>query len=137
MEPYRTFEHTADIGIEAYGATVESAFANVARGMFAIIVNDSDIDSHEERTLTLPVEDDLEQLVVDWLSELLYIYDVDGLVFGDFSLTITDKLQATARGEPYNRDKHGYGMEIKAVTYHLLDIKRTKKGIYIKVLFDV
>jgi len=115
MEPYRTFEHTADIGIEAYGATVESAFANVARGMFAIIVNDSDIESHEERTitlpveddleqlvesheertLTLPVEDDLEQLVVDWLSELIYIYDVDGLVFVDFSITITDKLQAT------------------------------------------
>ena len=137
MQPYRTFEHTADIGLEAEGATLEAAFANAARGMFAIIVNDRPIEAREERMVTLPMVDDLDQLVVDWLSELLYLHDVEGLVFGDFTLTITDELRAVVRGEPYNRAKHGYGTEIKAVTYHLLNIKRTKKGVFIRVLFDV
>lgn len=138
MEPYTTFEHTADIGIEARGETLEEAFANAARGMFSIIVDGSDIVPRVTREIELPAEDDLEQLVVDWLSELLYIHDVEKLVFGDFQVSIgEERLRATARGEPYSREKHGYGREIKAVTYHMLSIKRTKKGVYIKVLFDI
>ena len=137
MKPYWTFEHTADIGLEAQGTTVEAAFANAARGMFAIIVNDRPIEAQEEREVVLPFDGDLDQLLVDWLSELLYLHDVAGLVFGDFMLTITDELHGVARGEPYDRDKHGAGTEIKAVTYHLLEIKRTKKGFILKVLFDV
>lgn len=137
MEPYNTFEHTADIGIEARGATLEEAFANAARGMFSIIVDGSDIDAREKREIALEETDDDEQLLVDWLSELLYIHDVEGLVFDRFDITIDDGLHATAEGEPYSREKHGYGSEIKAVTYHMLTIKRNSKGTEIKVLFDI
>ncbi len=136
MEPYNTFEHTADVGIEARGETLEEAFANAARGMFSIIVDGSDIDVRQQREISLEAADD-DQLLVDWLSELLYIHDVEGLVFDSFDLSIDDGLHAIARGEPYSREKHGYGSEIKAVTYHLLAIKRTKKGIELKVLFDI
>ena len=137
MEPYNTFEHTADIGIEARGATLEEAFANAARGMFSIIVDNSDIAAVEQKEITLEATEDDEQLLVDWLSELLYIHDVEGLVFDRFDITIADGLHATAWGEPYSREKHGYGSEIKAVTYHMLAIKRNKKGTEIKVLFDI
>jgi SHS2 domain-containing protein len=137
MEPYNTFEHTADVGIEARGATLEEAFANAARGMFSIIVDGSDISAREKREILLEAAMDEEQLLVDWLSELLYVHDVEGLVFDSFDITIDDGLQAVARGEPYSREKHGYGSEIKAVTYHLLAIKRTKKGVEINVLFDI
>ena len=137
MEPYNTFEHTADVGIEARGATLEEAFANAARGMFSIIVDGSDISAREKREISLEAAMDEEQLLVDWLSELLYVHDVEGLVFDSFDITIDDGLQAVARGEPYSREKHGYGSEIKAVTYHLLAIKRTKKGVEINVLFDI
>lgn len=137
MEPYNTFEHTADIGIEARGATLEEAFANAARGMFSIIVDGSDIDAIERKEIALEATDDDEQLLVDWLSELLYIHDVEGLVFDRFDITIDDGLHATAWGEPYSREKHGYGSEIKAVTYHMLAIKRNKKAVEIKVLFDI
>ena len=137
MEPYNTFEHTADIGIEARGATLEEAFSNAARGMFSVIVDGSDIDAREKREIALEETDDDEQLLVDWLSELLYIHDVEGLVFDRFDITIDDGLHATAWGEPYSRETHGYGSEIKAVTYHMLAIKRTKKGVEIKVLFDI
>ncbi len=137
MEPYNTFEHTADVGIEARGATLEEAFANAARGMFSVIVDGSDIAAVDKRELSLEATEDDEQLLVDWLSELLYIHDVEGLVFDCFDVSIDGGLEATAWGEPYSRETHGYGSEIKAVTYHLLDIKRTKKGVELKVLFDI
>ncbi|MDD3492813.1 MAG: archease [Candidatus Thermoplasmatota archaeon] len=138
MQPYKTFEHTADIGIQAHGASLVEAFAHAARGMFSLMVDGSHIEPREEREIELPVEGDREQLLVDWLSELLYLRDVEGLVFGDFQVSIGEEtLRATVRGEPYSRERHAYGREIKAVTYHLLEIKRTKKGVYIKVLFDI
>ncbi len=137
MESYNTFEHTADIGIEAYGSTLEEAFENAAKGMFSIITDGSDIAPVEKRDIELPVDSDKEQLLVDWLSELLYINDVDGMVFGDFKVKIDGKLVGEAWGEKYDREKHGYGAEIKAVTYHMLQIKRNKKGFYIRVLFDI
>ncbi|MCD6141263.1 MAG: archease [Thermoplasmata archaeon] len=134
---FQLFEHTADIGVEAYGSTLEEAFEEVAKGMFSIITNGSKIDSKEKRTIRLPVDSDMEQLVVDWLSELLYINDVEGLVFGEFKVKINDELVGEAWGEKYDREKHGYGVEIKAVTYHMLQIKRNKKGFHIRVLFDI
>ncbi|MEA2053736.1 MAG: archease [Candidatus Thermoplasmatota archaeon] len=137
MASFSIFEHTADIGIEAYGATLEKAFENAAKGMFYIITDGSNIDAIERREIKIPVDLDEEQLLVDWLSNLLYINDVEGLVFGDFEVKIGNELAGEAWGEKYDRNKHGYGVEIKAVTYHLLQIKRNKKGFYIKVLFDI
>ena len=79
----------------------------------------------------------MEQLVIDWLSELLYLHETRSLVFGEFQVKISDTLEAKAWGEPYCRGKHGYGAEIKAVTYHLLRIKKDKKGVHIRVLLDI
>lgn len=134
---YKIVEHTADVGIEAYGKSLEEAFENAAKGMFAIITNKSKIDSIISKKIEIENEGDDELLLVDWLNELLYIHDVEGLVFGEFDVSIDDKLVAYAYGEEYNRQKHGYGVEIKAVTYHMLEIKRDKKGVKIKVLFDI
>lgn len=134
---YKIVEHTADVGIEAYGKSLEEAFENAAKGMFAIITNKSKIDSIVSKKIEIENEGDDELLLVDWLNELLYIHDVEGLVFGEFDVSIDDKLVAYAYGEEYNRQKHGYGVEIKAVTYHMLEIKRDKKGVKIKVLFDI
>ncbi len=134
---YKIIEHTADIGIEAYGKNLEEAFENAAKGMFAIITGNSKIDSKIKRKIELEKEKDEELLLVDWLSELLYIHDVEKLVFGEFKVEMNDKLLGYAFGEKYDRKKHKYGMEIKAVTYHMLEIKRNKKGVTIKVLFDI
>jgi len=134
---YKIIEHTADVGIEARGKTMEEAFAEAARGMFAIITNDAKIEEKTERRVEIDNEGDEEMLLVDWLSELLYIHDVEGLVFGRFDVTIEKKLVGVAYGEEYSREKHGYGVEIKAVTYHMLEIKRDKKGVLIRVLFDI
>jgi len=134
---YTILDHTADIGVEAFGKNKEEAFEHIAMGMYAIITDESVIENKIKKEITLPRDSDTEQLVIDWLSELLYISDVTGLVFGKFLVEINDHLHALAWGEPYSRDTHGYGAEIKAVTYHLLSVKNTKKGVTIRVLFDV
>ncbi|MEM1513487.1 MAG: archease [Candidatus Thermoplasmatota archaeon] len=134
---YRIIEHTADIGIEAYGKNLEEAFENAARGMFSIITNKGKIEGKIEKRIEIKKEGDDEMLLVDWLSELIYLHDVEKLVFGDFKVEINNKLQAIAYGEKYDREKHGYGIEIKGVAYHMLEIKRNKKGFVIKVLFDI
>lgn len=136
-ERYAIIGHTADIGVEAYGKNLEEAFENLAMGMFAIITDESVIENKIKKEIVLPCDSDTEQLVVDWLSELLYLSDVSGLVFGKFQVELDNQLEALAWGEPYSRQKHGYGAEIKAVTYHLLSVKNNKKGVTIRVLFDV
>jgi SHS2 domain-containing protein len=134
---YTIIDHTADIGMEASGKNLEETFENLALGMFAIITDGSVIENEIKKEILLPRDSDTEQLVIDWLSELLYLSDISGLVFGKFRVELSDQLKAQVWGEPYSRDKHGYGAEIKAVTYHLLSVKNNKKGVTIRVLFDV
>jgi SHS2 domain-containing protein len=134
---YTIIDHTADIGVEASGKNLEETFENLALGMFAIITDGSVIENEIKKEILLPRDSDTEQLVIDWLSELLYLSDISGLVFGKFRVELSDQLKAQVWGEPYSRDKHGYGAEIKAVTYHLLSVKNNKKGVTIRVLFDV
>ncbi|HDM67125.1 MAG TPA: archease, partial [Thermoplasmatales archaeon] len=81
--------------------------------------------------------DNLEELLVDWLSELLFLHGAHNLVFGFFDVKIRDKkLSARVKGEEYNLEKHGMGVEIKAVTYHMLEVHE-KPPIYVQVLFDI
>ena len=73
MKKYTLIDHTADIGIKAYGKSLSEAFENAAKGMFDIITDNSDIDSVGQYDIELSA-DDLEQLLVDFLSDLLYFF---------------------------------------------------------------
>ncbi len=138
MKEFEIIEHTADVGIRAYGESLEECFENAAKGMFAIITNNSKIDPIGEYKIKLDAPS-IEQLVVDWLSELLFLNSAYNLVFGKFDVEIDESknhLEASVYGEEYNREKHGYGVEIKAVTYHMLKVKK-EKPCMIEVLFDI
>ena len=138
MNDYELIDHTADIGIKAYGDDFSEAFAHAAKGMFDIITDSSQIESKGEYQIDLSA-DDLEQLLVDWLDELLYLQGAENLVFGKFSVTVDEeknKISATVSGEEFDTDKHKIGMEIKAVTYHLLEVHQGNP-CFVKVLFDV
>jgi SHS2 domain-containing protein len=138
MKTYELIDHTADIGAKAYGKNLSEAFENAAKAMFAIITDDSEIESIGQFNIELEAPD-LEQLLVDWLSELLYLNSARNLVFGFFKLKINEKekkLSAKVFGEKFNISKHKIGAEIKAVTYHMLEVKN-KKPIHVQVLFDI
>jgi SHS2 domain-containing protein len=136
MKHYEIIEHTADVGVKAYGKTVAEAFEHVAEGMFDIITDESTIDPVGQYDIRLEAPD-LEQLLVDWLSQLLFLNDAQNLVFGKFQVTLTgNRLSAQVFGEKYDTKKHRMGAEIKAVTYHMLQVSE-KDPIFAQVLFDI
>jgi SHS2 domain-containing protein len=85
MKTYELIEHTADVGIKAYGKNISEAFENAAKGMFDIITDKSEIESTGEYEIHLEAPD-LEQLLVDWLSELLFLNSAKNLVFSFFKV---------------------------------------------------
>jgi len=136
MKHYELIEHTADVGVKAYGKTVSEAFEHAAEAMFDIITDESTIDSIGEYDILLEAPDH-EQLLVDWLSKLLFLNGAENLVFGKFQVTIdANRLSAHVFGEKYNNKKHKMGVEIKAVTYHMVKVTE-KDPIFVQVLFDI
>jgi len=138
MKTYELIDHTADVGLKAYGKTLSEAFENAAKGMFDIITDISEIESIGQYDIELEASD-LEQLLVDWLSDLLYLNTARNLVFGFFKVDLdekSNKLNAIIFGERFDLSKHKIGSEIKAVTYHILEVKN-KKPYHVQVLFDI
>lgn len=136
MKRYDLIEHTADVGLKAYGNNISEAFENAARGMFDIITDNSKIAAIGQYDIQLEAPDK-EQLLIDWLSELLFLNSAKNLVFGSFKVKINDnQLKAEVSGEEYDKSKHNMGVEIKAVTYHMLEVNN-EKPYYVQVLFDI
>ena len=104
MKTYELIDHTADVAIKAYGKTLSEAFENAAKGMFDIITNNSDIESIGQYNIELET-DNLEQLLVDWLSELLFLNSANNIVFGFFKVDLDEKknkLSAKVFGEKFD-----------------------------------
>ena len=141
MKNYEILEHTADIFIKAYGTTLSEAFENAAVAMFDIIFPTNTVKPIGEYQLELKA-DDLEQLLVVWLSELLYIYETQRVLFSNFKVQLDEnqvKITSQAYGEIIDPAKHKITDEIKAVTYHMLEIGQDEEtgNYFIKVLFDI
>ncbi|MFH2049151.1 MAG: archease [bacterium] len=140
MKQFEFLEHTADIIIKATGDTIEEAFASAAEGLFACITELSLIDPLVE--IEFEVESiDRQGMLVAFLSKLIYIHEVDRMVFCDFRITFEDenKLTAICYGEKYDDAKHDPGMHVKGVSYHMLEIiNKNNSGLAtVQVLIDV
>jgi len=85
MQQFRILEHPADVGFEAFGSTREETFANAARALTYLIVDLEAIDPREEVSVQVQGPDP-ESLLVNWLSELLYLHDAEGWLFRDFEI---------------------------------------------------
>ena len=138
MTKYEVIEHTADIGVRSFGKNEGEAFENAALGMFSLIVN---LDGVQE-VLEFPVEaeaEDAETLLVEWLNELLYIFESNRVLLKRFEVTELGEthLKGKAWGEPLDESRHELGMDIKAVTYHMLKVERISDGWETDVIFDV
>ncbi|AAL81676.1 archease [Pyrococcus furiosus DSM 3638] len=132
MRQWEHYEHTADIGIRGYGDTLEEAFEAVALALFDVIVNVRKIEKKVEIDIEVEGED-LESLLYSFLEELLYLHDIEGLVFGDFKVKIEQKdgkyiLRGKAYGEKFDPEKHEPKEEVKAITYHDMKIERLPDG---------
>lgn len=135
---YETFDHTADLGLRALAAKQDELFVEMAKCLFSTVVEDF-FKVEPAMEFDLEIEGaDKEYLLFDWLRELLYRCESDGLVFSEFQVRLNDNgLSAKVRGEPLNADKHGLGHEVKAITYHELKVEQTPAGWVAEVIVDI
>ena len=135
---YKTFNHTADLGIEVYAKDQKQLFVNAGFSLFDLI---TDMHKVEAKTsLPLSVEGmNLEDLMVSWLSELLYFHQVEGYLFRHFAIhDMSEKaIKANVKGEKFDPYRHELIREIKAVTYHQIKVA-CENGTWIsRIVFDI
>ena len=138
MKRFDVVEHTADTGIVAYGADMREAFANAAYGMFSLMADLKQVREETSRYIEAEAGD-RESLVVSWLNELLYMFDVEGIIFKRFDiLELTNtRLRADAYGEKADASRHELRGGVKAATYHTLKVVEDRGRCSIRVIFDV
>jgi len=136
--PFETFDHTADVGIIGRGATLAEAFANASKAMFSLMVDLDLVEPRQEQRIEVEA-DDREGLLVGWLAELLYVSEVDNLVFNRFDVDEISDIRIVARafGEPLDLDRHNPKLMIKAVTRHMLEVAPADGGYQVRVILDI
>jgi SHS2 domain-containing protein len=140
---YREIDHTGDIGIDAEAGDEASLYACCAGALFDILVGEAPVETREARKVHVEAPDS-ELLMVRWLRELLYLHTVERWLFRGFEVVLEGpeggrrRLEATARGEKFDPDRHSIRTELKAVTYHQISIRRAPDGVWrARVIFDV
>lgn len=138
MKSFEVIEHTADTGIRAFGKDVKEAFENAALGMFSLVADLDKVEEREEHEVEVQA-DNREDLLVEWLNELLYLLEVKRLLLRSFKVMEIDDhhLKAKVFGEEIDEKKHELGVDIKAVTYHMLKVGKTDDTWEAQVIFDV
>ncbi len=134
---FELIEHTADIGLIAYGASLAEAFANAAYGMFSIIAELDNVAEKESRRVEIEEEEDRESLLFEWLNYLIYLFDVETLILKRFDVVDLDmhKLSAVCYGERYDPSRHHLKIGVKSATYHMLKVDSDRNQV--QVIFDV
>jgi SHS2 domain-containing protein len=134
---FEFIDHTADVGIIAYGASLSQAFANAARALFSLITELDDIKEVLHRDIKVTATDE-ESLLVAWLNELIYLFDAENILFKRFDIIQLNntKLRARSYGEKVDSSRHKLKIGVKAATYHMLKVDRDD-GCKVQVLFDI
>lgn len=135
---HELFEHTADLGLRATAPDLDALFAEIAKCLFSAIIEDiTSIRPSMSETLEIS-GDDREFLMFDWLRELLRRFEMDGMLFREFDVKVNaDGLYATIHGEPVDRERHQLSHEVKAITYHELNVEPTDSGWLAEVIVDI
>jgi SHS2 domain-containing protein len=138
---YEILEHTADKGVRAWGRTLEELFENAARGMYRLVVDPAGKKTDVSMPIAVKVSDpfDRSELLVKWLRELIYLTDVQKVVFTDFTVRrVTEtSVEGEARGFTVEDNSMLDGAPVKAVTYHRLRLEQTPEGWEAEFYVDV
>jgi SHS2 domain-containing protein len=135
---YEFIEHTADLGFRCFGATLEELFTHAGLAFFEALVNLETIEKRIEKTIEAEA-DALDELMVNWLDELLFMYDTEGYLFSQFHFEMIEEnqLKARASGEILDLERHDVRTGIKAVTYHQLSVVKKERRWEAQVIFDI
>jgi SHS2 domain-containing protein len=138
MKRFEILNHTADIGIVVHGENLKALFENAGEAFFHLITDLGRVRCRIEKRIDIRGES-LDRLMVDWLSELLYLHDVENLLFKGFKVKSVgeDGLKATVKGEPFQEGVHVIKTEVKAVTYHQIEVRQENRGWRARVILDL
>lgn len=135
---YETFDHTADIGLRVRAGDLGSLFAEAGRGLASLLIENADqVRPQTQHAIELEGTDTAD-LLVDWLRELLFLFQAEGWIFIQFDVEVTENgLRAQARGDKFDPERHQPDFDIKAVTYHHLRLEQDPQGWIAEVIFDI
>ena len=135
----KIFEHTADAGIEAIGENLSKAFDEVSLAFTEIITGGNLPDLKSFHIIDLEGVN-LDNLLIRYISHLIFLFDTENFIVGSTNIEISidknKKLSGKIYGDKYNEKKHGYGVEIKAVSYHMLNVSEGPPS-KIKLILDL
>jgi SHS2 domain-containing protein len=137
-EKYHLIDHTADFGIHVSGTNSKDLFANAAQALFDVITDIDSLTGQDSCHLEVSGED-WSDLMVNWLREILYLWNGKERLVKSVNITAlsANKLSAKVVFDPYDPDRHTVITEIKAVTYHQIQVKRTPSGWSARIIFDI
>jgi SHS2 domain-containing protein len=135
---FEMFDHTADLGMRVEAASLDALFQDAACGLTSMIVEHPDaIQQIETRTIETS-SDDLEYLMFDWLAELLFLFEADGWIGARFDVRVSGlSISAKAYGEPYDFNRHQPAHEVKAITYHGLQVENIGTAWSAELIVDI
>ena len=137
---YKYFEHTSDVIFEAYGKSLEELFVSAGLATEELMVELKTLSPNLKEKINVKGKD-VEELLYNFLEELIFLKDTKLLLFKEFQIKIKEgkeySLKAIAKGEVINRTKHELGRDVKAVTLHQFEVKKEKDKWKARVLIDI
>ncbi|HKU48519.1 MAG TPA: archease [Nitrososphaera sp.] len=139
---FRYLDHMTDAVIEAHGDTIEECFEFAAMGLNDTMIDLEAVEPKLEVKISATGHDEYS-LLFDWLDKVMLLLVADGLVMSEFRVKIATNgdscysIEGIARGEKLDLGRHHYKVEIKAVTYHEMQITRNDSGVTVRFLLDL
>lgn len=139
---FELLEHRADAYIASYGRTLQEAFENAGLALFEVMTDTRHVEPRIEDTIEVEGHDE-QSLLYNWLEHLLVKFEVDGKLYSKFKILNIEKkgeklkLKAKIFGEDFKPEKHLQKVGVKAVTYHLMEIKKEPQKVTLKFLLDL
>lgn len=137
---YEVIDHTADVGFRVQGSSLAGLFVNAAEALFDITISSKRPFIPAIDVPIMIEAPSVDQLLVRWLQELLYIYEMRHLILKNFWIDEIDErhLIGSAKGSKFDSIRHSQKLSIKAVTYHQLEVVKDESGRWhAKVIFDI
>ena len=135
---FEVIDHTADVGIAAYGVDLKEAFANAAYALFSLMTDIDSVGDNVRHNVEVNA-DNREELLVAWLNELIYLFEVKDVLFSRFDVAELDEtsIKAACYGENIDAQRHKMKAGVKAATYHMMQVEEGDDGCRVQVLFDI
>ncbi len=135
---YEVFDHTADVGIHAFGDTLPELFIHAAQGMESLMVPPEQVRVSVTREIAVEGHDVIS-LLIAWLNEFVFLFDTEYLLFCTFEIDAFTEtsLHGRASGEPYDAQRHDLSSAIKAVNWHEASVECNDDGYKARIIFDI